>query len=402
MLLAKRVSRIIPSLTLSLTAKAKAMRKQGMDVIGLAAGEPDFDTPEHIKEEVKKALDEGFTKYTPASGITELKEAICEKFAKDNSLNYKPSEIIIGCGAKHCLYNAIQVLCEKGDEIILPAPYWVSYLEQIKLSGARPVVVRTKKEDGFKITPELLLKNITRRTKLLILNTPSNPTGSVYSREELEGIAEVAAKKHIYVISDEIYEKIVYDDIQHVSIASFSPQIKELSIVINGLSKTYSMTGWRIGYASADEKIIKAMSNLQSHSTSNPVSFVQRAAIVALCSSQNWVNEMVAEFKRRRDYMLERLDQIQELSCIPPQGAFYLFPDISKMLGKFFNEKEVKSSLDFSQLLLEEAKVSVVPGSAFGADNHIRLSYATSMEDIARGMDRIQEMVNKIVKYHLG
>jgi len=396
-LLAKRTSGIIPSLTLALTARAKAMKKQGMDVIGLAAGEPDFDTPEYIKEEARRALDEGFTKYTPASGITELKEAVCEKLARDNCLNYEPSEIIIGCGAKHCLYNAIQVLCEEDDEVILPTPYWVSYPEQIKLSGARPLIVKTRMEDGFKITPELLLKNITRRTKLLILNTPSNPTGSVYSKDELEEIAEIAVKKHIYVISDEIYEKIIYDGIEHVSIASLNSQIKKLTIVINGLSKTYSMTGWRIGYAAADERIIKAMSNLQSHSTSNPVSFVQKAAIIALRSSQDWVNRMVAEFKRRRNYMLERLNQVQEVSCISPQGAFYLFPNISRILGRPFNGKKIKSSLDFSQLLLEEEKVSVVPGSAFGADNHIRLSYATSMDNIARGMDRIQEMVNKIV-----
>jgi len=396
-LLAKRTSGIIPSLTLALTARAKAMKKQGMDVIGLAAGEPDFDTPEYIKEEARRALDEGFTKYTPASGITELKEAVCEKLARDNCLNYEPSEIIIGCGAKHCLYNAIQVLCQEDDEVILPTPYWVSYPEQIKLSGARPLIVKTRMEDGFKITPELLLKNITRRTKLLILNTPSNPTGSVYSKDELEEIAEIAIKKHIYVISDEIYEKIIYDGIEHVSIASLNSQIKKLTIVINGLSKTYSMTGWRIGYAAADERIIKAMSNLQSHSTSNPVSFVQKAAIIALRSSQDWVNRMVAEFKRRRNYMLERLNQVQEVSCVSPQGAFYLFPNISRILGRPFNGKKIKSSLDFSQLLLEEGKVSVVPGSAFGADNHIRLSYATSMDNIARGMDRIQEMVNKIV-----
>ncbi len=393
--LAKRAKSIAPSLTLAITAKVKEMRQRGVDVIGFGAGEPDFDTPQHIREEAKRAIDEGFTKYTPSSGIKELKEAISKKFREDNGLDYNLSQIIVSCGAKQCLHNAIQVICEKGDEIILPSPYWVSYLEQIKLSGAMPKTVETREENGFRINPQTLLKHITSKTKLLILNSPNNPTGAVYSKGDLEAIAEIAMKEKIYIISDEIYEKIIYEA-THTSIASLNPKIKDLTIVINGVSKTYSMTGWRIGYAAGKEEIIRAMSNLQSHSTSNPTSFAQRGALIAISGPQDAVITMRSEFKRRRDYMLKKLNQIPGVSCMKPRGAFYLFPDISKLLGRSCNEERIKSSLDLTDFLLREARVAVVPGSAFGAENYIRLSYATSMDNILKGLDRLKKAISKL------
>lgn len=396
MTLAKRIRAIGPSPTLAITAKAKEMKAKGIDVIGFGAGEPDFDTPEHIKEEAKKALDEGFTKYTPASGIPELKVAICQKLKRDNGLDYEPGQIIISCGAKHSLYNAMQVLCESGDEVLLPSPYWVSYPEQIRLSGAEPVIIETGEEEGFKIKIERLRKKITSRTKLLILNSPSNPTGAVYHREELEAIAEVAVEKNIYVISDEIYEKIIYDDLKHISIASLNSEIKRLTMVINGVSKSYSMTGWRIGYAAGPKEIIQAMSNLQSHSTSNPTSFCQKASIAALEGSQEPLRRMVSEFARRREYIVERLNSIAGVSCLKPEGAFYVFPNISKLLGKSYKSQVIKDSISLAQILLEEVKIAVVPGSVFGEDNHLRFSYATSMENITKGMDRLKEFIKKL------
>ncbi len=395
MSLAKRAGLISPSLTLAITAKVKEMRQRGIDVIGFGAGEPDFDTPKHIREEAKRAIDEGFTRYTPSSGIKELKETISKKFKEDNGLNYNLSQIIVSCGAKQCLHNAIQVICEEGDEIILPSPYWVSYLEQIKLSGAMPKIVETKEENGFRMNPQTLLNHITPKTKLLILNSPNNPTGAVYSKDDLEAIAEIAVKNKIYIISDEIYEKIIYEA-KHTSIASLNPKIKDLTIVINGVSKTYSMTGWRIGYAGGKEEIIKAMSNLQSHSTSNPTSFAQKGALIAISGPQDAVINMRSEFKKRRDCMLKKLNQIPGVSCTKPQGAFYLFPDVSKLLGRSFDGEKIKSSLDLADFLLREARVAVVPGSAFGAENYIRLSYATSMDNILKGLDRLKKAINKL------
>lgn len=406
MTLAKRISAISPSPTLAITAKAKEMKAKGIDVIGFGAGEPDFDTPEHIKEEAKKALDEGFTKYTPASGIPELKAAICKKLKKDNDLDYEPGQIIVSCGAKHSLYNAMQVLCESGDEVLLPSPYWVSYPEQIRLSGAEPVIIETEEEDGFRLKVERLREKITPKTKLLIFNSPSNPTGAVYHREELEAIAEIAVEKNIYVISDEIYEKIIYNNLKHISIASLNPEIKRLTLVINGLSKSYSMTGWRIGYAAGPKEIIQAMSNLQSHSTSNPTSFCQKASIVALEGSQEPLRGMVSEFAQRREYIVERLNSITGISCLKPEGAFYVFPNISKLLGKSYKPSPcaqrlgksqiIKDSINLSQILLEDAKIAVVPGLAFGKDHYLRLSYATSMENITKGMDRLEKFVKKL------
>lgn len=387
MSLSKRAELISPSPTLAISAKAKAMKAEGIDVIGFGAGEPDFDTPTHIKEAAKRALDGGFTKYTPASGTKELKEAVCKKFKIDNGLDYSPSQIIISCGAKHTLYNAIQIICDEGDEVILPSPYWVSYPEQIKLSGAKVVVAKTKEEEGFKLKPEVLNNCITDKTKLLILNSPGNPTGAVYSKEELEKIAEIAIDKNIYILSDEIYEKLIYDGVRHVSIASLNPKGKDLTIVVNGVSKAYSMTGWRIGYAAGPKDIIDGMSKLQSHSTSNPTSISQKAALAALEKTQEPVKKMLDEFLHRRDFIVKRLNQIKGISCIKPEGAFYVFPNISQASIP---------SMTFAERLLVEANVAVVPGSPFGAEGYIRLSYATSMENIIKGLDRIEEFMRKL------
>jgi len=394
--ISKRVSVISPSVTLAITAKAKKMEQEGIDVIGFGAGEPDFDTPVHIKEAAKKALDEGFTKYTPASGMRELKEAICKKFKDDNNLDYSPGEILVSCGAKHSIFNAVLALCNEGDEVILPSPYWVSYPEMIKVAGARPVAIETTQKNNFKVTPQELQEAITPKTKLFILNSPSNPTGMVYTKEELELIGNILIKRGIFCISDEVYEKIIYDGQEHISIASLGQEIKRLAIVVNGVSKSYSMTGWRIGYAAGPEEIIQAMSNLQSHSTSNPTSISQKAALAALEGHEKFSGEMVAEFLKRRDYIMERLNSINGISCLKPQGAFYVFPDVSQIIGKTFKGQLVKDSVSLSEILLAEANIAVVPGSAFGADNYLRLSYATSMENISKGLDRIAEFVKGV------
>ena len=393
MSISKKVSLISASPTLKISAKAKQMKSEGIDVISFGAGEPDFDTPANIKEAAKKALDEGFTKYTPASGTKELKEAICRKFKDDNGLDFSPGEIIISCGAKHSIFNAIMTLCNEGDEVILLSPYWVSYPEMIKVAGCKPVILKTTQRDNFKIKPEQLREAVTSRTKLVILNSPSNPTGMVYEKGELQLLSEIIADSGIYCISDEIYEKIIYEG-EHVSIASFGPEVKKLTIVINGVSKSYSMTGWRIGYAAGSGDIVSAMSNLQSHSTSNPTSISQVAAVEALNGSQKKVVEMAATFKKRRDCMVEKLNEIQGVSCLRPQGAFYAFADISKILEK---GTAAKDSVSFAEKLLGEANVAVVPGAAFGDDRCIRLSYATSMENIEKGIERVRRFVEKIL-----
>lgn len=393
MSLSKRAGLISPSITLAITAKAKKMKQEGIDVIGFGAGEPDFDTPDYIKEAAKNSIDSGFTKYTPASGIPELKEAVCNKLKKDNGLDYEVPEIIISCGAKHALYNAMQVICDEGDEVVLPVPYWVSYSEQIKVAGAKPVFVETREGDGFKITPEQLRKAITPKTKIFIINSPNNPTGSVYSKEELQLISNILVETGIYCISDEIYENIIYDGIEHISIASLGQEIKKLTLTVNGLSKAYSMTGWRIGYAAGPREIIKAMSNLQSHSTSNPTSFCQKASITALEGPKETQKTMVGEFIKRRNYIVERLNSIEGISCRKPEGAFYVFPNISKLLGKSYEGKEIKDSVSLSQILLDNAKIAVVPGAAFGADSYLRFSYAVSMGNITKGINRLEEFV---------
>lgn len=391
MRLSKRISRIEPSATLSISAQAKKMKAEGLDVIGFGAGEPDFDTPRHIKEAAKQALDEGFTKYTPASGIKELKEAVCQKFRRDNNLDYSPEEILVSCGAKHSLFNAVLALCDERDEAILPSPYWLSYPEMLKASGANAVILRAAKENSLKITPAQLKKAISPKTKVLILNSPSNPTGMVYTRKELEGLAKIIVEHNIFCISDEIYEKIIYDEREHVSIASLGQDIKNLSIVVNGVSKSYSMTGWRIGYAAGPVEVIKAMSNLQSHSTSNPASISQKAALSAICGAQEETKRMVEEFRRRRDYAVERLSRIKGVSCLKPHGAFYLFVNISEILKKKYKEKNIENSFSLAEILLSQAQVAVVPGSVFGAEGYMRISFATSMENIAKGLDRIED-----------
>ncbi len=396
MKLAARAKKISPSPTLSIDAQAKKMIAAGEKVINFGAGEPDFDTPEHIKQAAVEALHKGMTKYTPVGGTPALKEAIVQKLKADNHLDYAPEQIVVSCGAKHSLYNAIQALCDPGDEIILPAPYWVSYLEQIKLAGGRPVIVQTRAENGFKLTVEELEAVVTPRTRMIILNSPGNPTGAVYTREELAALGEVLLSKKITIISDEIYEKLIYDGLEHVSIASLSPGLKELTVVINGVSKAYAMTGWRIGYAAAPAPAARAMADLQSHSTSNPTSIAQAASAAALTGTQEPLKQMVAEFNRRRDYMLERLSAVPGVSCFRPGGAFYLFPSIAGIIGRAYRGKTIGSASDLAAILLTEAKVAVVPGVAFGDDRCFRLSYATSMENIKEGLDRIGEVLTSV------
>ena len=405
--ISKIVSQINPSVTLAITAKAKKMKQDGIDVLGFGAGEPDFDTPSNIKEAAKKALDSGFTKYTPASGIPALKEAIIKKFKKDNNLDYGLNEIVVSLGAKHSISNTIFALCSEGDEVILPSPFWVSYPEMIKIAGAVPVLIKTSEEKNFKITSDELKKAITPKTKLFILNSPSNPTGMVYDEKELKDLSRIIIDAGIYCISDEIYEKIIYDAVTHVSIASFGEKIKNLTIVINGVSKSYSMTGWRIGYSAGPKDVIQAINNLQSHTTSNPVSFAQMGAIQALEGPQDEVKHMVGEFKKRRDYMADKINSIKGLSVLKPQGAFYCFVNISKIslhgiskhvIADSSGSLDPVNSLKLADALLTEAKVAVVPGIAFGDDNFIRLSYATSMENIVEGLKRIEEWTRNLRK----
>ncbi len=394
--IAKRAMAIKPSPTLATAAKAKAMKAQGIDVVDFGVGEPDFDTPENVKQAGIKAIRDGFTKYTPAGGTDELKEAVVEKFKKDNGLQYEKSQILISCGAKHSLYNIAEALFDPGDEVIIPSPYWVSYPDQVLLNDAVPVIVETTEEEGFRLSAKKLEQAVTNKTKALVLNSPSNPTGLAYDRKTLEEIAGIAVKNKLYVISDEIYEKLLYDGFRHYSIASLGADIKSLTIVVNGVSKSHSMTGWRIGYAAGPKDVIAAMANIQSQSTSNPASISQKAALEALRGPQDFIGSMNVEFDRRRKYMVERLNRIQGLSCLMPVGAFYAFPRVSRLYGKSAGGKRIVNSTDFATYLLEEAKVALVSGDAFGADAYIRLSYATSMENITKGLDRIEQAVAKL------
>jgi aspartate aminotransferase len=389
MKLSKRALNISPSMTLSITAKAKEMKKQGLDVVSFGAGEPDFDTMFHIKEAAKKAIDEGFTKYTASSGIIELKEAICAKFRRDNWLDYEPKNIIVSTGGKQALFNMIMVTVDPGDEVIIPVPYWVSYVEMVKLAEGKCVFLKT---NNFKINIQDLEKSITPKTKMLILCSPSNPTGAVYDEKELKQIASLCLKHNIYVLSDEIYEKLIYGK-KHVSIASVNEKIKKLTIVVNGVSKSYAMTGWRIGYAAAEEEIVKAATRLQDHTTSNPTSISQKAALAAINGPEDHMAKMVYEYKKRRDFMVDRLNRIDGVMAARPDGAFYVFANVSK-----FYSDEVKGSMVFCQKLLEDAYVAVVPGIAFGDDRFVRLSFATGMEHIKRGLDRMEKFCEKIRK----
>ncbi|HWP92291.1 MAG TPA: pyridoxal phosphate-dependent aminotransferase [Thermodesulfobacteriota bacterium] len=396
MRLAARAEKLKPSATLAITAKAKALKAQGIDVVGFGAGEPDFDTPDNIKDRAIKAIKEGFTKYTAVGGIDELKNAIIYRLKEDHALQYDKAEIIVSCGAKHTLYNLSQVLFEDGDEVIIPSPYWVSYPEQVSLAGGTPVIIETEEEAGFKIDPDKLKKLITPRTKALILNYPSNPTGATYNEEELKDIVNIAMNSGLIIISDEIYEKILYDGLTHTPVAKLGEEVKKSTILVNGVSKSYSMTGWRIGFAAGDKKIIGAMNNLQGQSTSNPVSISQIAAVEAFQGSQEEVKKMAMEFEKRKNYIVKRLSDIPGFKCFNPQGAFYVFPNISRFYRKKHNGKEIKNSVDFTEFLLEEAKVAVVPGIEFGSDNHIRISYATSMDEIKKGIDRVEKAVEKL------
>lgn len=380
--LASRVKELTPSLTLAIDSKAKALKAEGVDVCGFGAGEPDMDTPEHIKQAAIEALQAGFTKYTPASGTPELRQAISEKFAKDNGLDYKPHQIIVSNGAKQSCFNAIAAVCNPGDEVLIPAPYWLSYPEMVRLAGAEPVIIPTKEENGWKITAEDFENAMTPKTKMIIINSPGNPTGSIYTRDELRAISEVAAEEEIYILSDEIYEKLTYDGAEHVSIASLTPEAYDLTITVNGFSKAYSMTGWRLGYLGAPEAIARAIDSMQSHSTSNPCSFAQKGALAALKGDQQCVVDMRDEFDIRRQYMFDRLQAIPGVTAVKPQGAFYILVNISGLGLK---------SQNFADRLLSKANVAVVPGIAFGDDRTIRLSYATSLDIIKTGLDRIEE-----------
>ncbi|MGD6847516.1 pyridoxal phosphate-dependent aminotransferase [Rossellomorea aquimaris] len=387
--LADRVSALTPSTTLAITAKAKEMKSQGIDVIGLGAGEPDFNTPEHIINAAYASMTEGHTKYTPSGGMAKLKEAIIHKFETDQKLTYKPSEIIVTSGAKHALYTLFQVLLNENDEVIIPTPFWVSYPEQVKLAGGIPVIVEGKEQNEYKVTPQQLKETITPKTKAVILNTPSNPTGMLYTHEELQAIGEVCLENDILIVSDEIYEKLVYDGNSHTSIAELSPELKEQTIVINGVSKSHSMTGWRIGYAAGNETIIKAMTNLASHSTSNPTTTSQYGAVAAYLGDQQPVEEMRQAFEERLNIVFDKLNSIPGFHCLKPQGAFYLFPNVSEAAKKTgFNNVD-----EFTKALLEEAKVAVIPGSGFGSDNNIRLSYATSLDALEKAIERMYEFV---------
>jgi len=391
MKLAKRIGTIKPSPTLAITAKAKALRAAGQDVIGFGAGEPDFDTPRHIKDAAIKAIEEGFTKYTAAAGTDELKDAIIRKLERDNHLSYGRSEIVVSCGAKHTLYNIAQVLFDEGDEVIILSPYWVSYPAFVLLAGATPVIVETAEKDGFKLTPDALRNAVTERTKAIILNSPSNPTGASYTADELTALADVIVDKDIIAISDDIYEKIIYDDFEFSNIANAGDAIKARTIVVNGVSKSYAMTGWRIGYGAGPEEIMSQVSKIQSQNTSNPTSIAQRAAEAALSGPQECVGVMVEEFAARRDVIVKALRDIPGITCMNPTGAFYVFPDISSFFGARVEGRTISGSEDFAEFLLDKAKVAVVPGSAFGDDRYMRLSYATSMEAIEKGTARIKD-----------
>ncbi len=377
-----RAAQLSPSLTLSIDSKAKAMKSEGIDVCGFGAGEPDFDTPEHIKAAAVAALEAGFTKYTPSSGIPELRQAIAEKLQADNQLSYRPSQVVVSNGAKHSCYNAILATCQPGDEVVIPAPYWVSYPDMVRLAGAEPVIVQTTERNSWKLRAEDFENAMTPRTKMLILNSPGNPTGSVYTREELQALVDVAAEEDIYILSDEIYEKLVYDGVQHVSIASISKEAYDLTITVNGFSKAYAMTGWRLGYLGAPEAVAKAVDSIQSHSTSNPCSFAQRGALAALKGDQQPLADMRDEFDMRRNYMFDRISKIPNITAPKPQGAFYVLVNISQ-LGL--------TSQNFADRLLSKANVAVIPGAAFGDDRTIRLSYATSIDVIKKGLDRFQD-----------
>lgn len=395
-MVSERVTKIGASPTLKISAKAKAMKAEGIDVIDLSVGEPDFPTPENIKTAAIKAIEQNFTKYTENDGIPELRKAVCQRLKEDYGLDYQPNQVLISSGAKSSLYHLIQAIVNEGDEVIIPAPYWVTYPECVNLAKGKPVIVETREEDGFLLTPEQLKAAISPSTRALVLNNPSNPTGTAYNREQLLALAEVIRKEDIYIVADEIYSRLVYDGFQFVSFAALGEDLKKKTIIINGVSKSYSMTGWRIGYAAGPVEIISAMSKIQSHTTSNACSISQKASVEALAGPQYEVSRMTAEFQRRRNYALMRLQQIPGISCFKPQGAFYLFPNVSSYYGKEAGSIQVRNSYGLAYYLLREARVAIVPGDAFGAKDYLRISYATSMENLEKGMDRIAETMSRL------
>jgi aspartate aminotransferase len=381
--------KITPSLTLAIDGKAKALKAEGKDICSFGAGEPDFDTPDHIKLAAAQALAEGFTKYTPSSGIPELRQAIAEKLKAENHVDYKPHQIVVSCGAKHACFNAIQATCNPGDEVIIPAPYWLSYAEMVKVAGAEPYILQTEAANGYKLTAKQLSEAISPSSKMVILNSPNNPTGAVYTENELAALVEVAMDDDLYILSDEIYEKLIYDGAKHFSIASISKQVYEHTITVNGFSKAYAMTGWRLGYTAAPEAVAKVIDSIQSHCTSNTTSFAQKGAVAALKESQDAIVEMVKEFAARRDLMYGELSSIEGITCNKPQGAFYMLPNISSF---------GMTSTQFCEALLEQAMVAAVPGIAFGNDQVIRFSYACSRENIQKGMSRLKDFCARIRK----
>ncbi|MCX6348858.1 MAG: pyridoxal phosphate-dependent aminotransferase [Candidatus Aureabacteria bacterium] len=387
MKISRRLKNIGPSLTLAVTARAKALQKEGVDVVSFAAGEPDFETPEHIKEAARQAIAQGRTRYTPAKGMPELIEAVRRKFRRDNSLEYAAEQIVVSCGAKHSLYNVFQAICEKGDEVIIPTPYWVTYPEQVKLAGGTPVFLETREEDAFRLDPERLARAVTPRTRALIVSSPSNPAGNVYPAADLAFIARLALEKDLYLVSDEIYEKLVFDGFAAKSIASLSREVQERTIVVNGVSKTYAMTGWRVGYLAAPAAVAQAISNFQDHTTSNPTTIAQYAALAALAGDQSCVETMRRAFEERRNIMLQGFARVPGVSCVKPKGTFYTFPNVSALRIP---------SLDLADRLLEEARIAVVPGIAFGWDTHIRMSFADSKENLLKGLERLGNFVAKL------
>jgi len=392
-MISERMQRITPSATLKLNARVQELVAEGHDVVKFGVGEPDYPTPDHIKEKAIEAIHANKTTYTPTNGIPELREAIVRKFAEDNQLDYDPSQVIVSVGAKQCIYNALMALVNEGDEVIVFAPYWVSYPEQIKLAGGVPVVIQTTEETDFKVTPDMLEDAISPKTRALILNSPSNPTGRAYTREELAELGAVMAKHEVWAITDEIYESLVYEGAEHVSLVTAAPEMKSLSIVINGVSKAYAMTGWRIGYAAGPAEVIGAMSKCQGHATSSTTSISQWAALAALEGPQDPVEEMVQQYNLRRKYMTERLQEIPGFECDAPEGAFYVFPNVSALVGTKIGDREIDSADVLAEILLEESYVAVVPGSGFGAPENIRFSYSTSMEEIEKGLDRLEDLL---------
>ena len=395
MVLSEKMSNISSSPTLAIDAKFKKMKADGIDVVGFGTGEPDFDTPDHIKMAAINAITAGFTKYTPASGTMDLRKAVAQKLENDNGVTYAPTDIVISNGAKHALVNAFYAILNDGDEVLIPKPFWVSYPEMVRIAGGVPKFIETTEDTKFKFSAADFEAAITPKTKAIVLNSPSNPTGMVYSEEELKSIADVAVKHNIFVVSDEIYEKLVYGSARHVSIASFGEDIKKLTIIINGVSKSYAMTGWRIGYTASAPEIAKIISNVQSHASSNPCSISQAAALAAISGPQEMVEAMRQEFKVRRDYMVERINKIPGVSCINPDGAFYVFMSIKDLLGKEIKGKVINNADEFCEWLLEYSKVALVPGTGFGADGYVRWSYATSMQNIKEGLDRLEGFLAK-------